>query len=190
MTSGLVARALVFAAEAHAKAKPRRYTNEPYIVHPIEVLDIFLASADAIFQSDENHAAILLHDTVEDTKTTLSDIEDHFGDKVAVRVDGLTEKATLEMGNRLHRKQLEVERLAAEGADVQTIKYADLISNLRSILQHDEGFARVFAKEMRALLIALDKGCANLRSKAFIELINAEAILAGRRPESNRAAQA
>ena len=82
-------RARRFATEIHAAAGQRRkYTDEPYIVHPAAVVELVRSVTD-----DENMlAAARLHDTVEDTGATLEDIAQQFGPEVAELVSMLTDK--------------------------------------------------------------------------------------------------
>ena len=70
--------ALVFATAAHAAVgQMRKYTNDPYIVHPIRV-----ATTVAKFGgTDEMIAAAYLHDVVEDTGVSIVDILDMFGSR-------------------------------------------------------------------------------------------------------------
>ena len=77
---GKIERAADFAKTAHESIDQRRkYTNEPYIVHPAKVAEIVSNVTD-----DENMiCAAWLHDVVEDTPVTLADVRDKFGDDVA-----------------------------------------------------------------------------------------------------------
>lgn len=146
----MVDRAVVFAANAHAGQR-RKYSNEPYLAHCIEVMILVHDHGG----SDQMQAAALLHDTVEDCDTMPEDIADQFDGYVAEMVLSLSD---LETGNRATRKRLSCERLAAASAEVQTIKLADLISNSRSIIDRDPDFAKVYLREKVALLRVLDKG--------------------------------
>lgn len=82
----LVDRAIGFAARAH-KGQRRKTGNVPYIAHPFGVAMILQGMG-----CDETIvAAGLLHDTVEDTKVTLDEIRDNFGEEVASIVAAVTE---------------------------------------------------------------------------------------------------
>lgn len=85
-----IRKALDFAVEAHSTQ--RRKTGEPYIYHPIAVAKIV---AYEIGLGAVSIIAALLHDVVEDTKYTLDDIEQNFGETVAKIVDGLTKISSL-----------------------------------------------------------------------------------------------
>jgi (p)ppGpp synthase/HD superfamily hydrolase len=77
-------RALEFAIAAHASIDQRRkYTGEPYIVHPIAVA----ALVRSVPHTPEIIAAAYLHDVVEDTPVTIEEIRAEFGDEVAALVD-------------------------------------------------------------------------------------------------------
>ena len=160
MERDLVYKALCFATQAH-KGQERKFTYEPYIVHPVEVMGFLMAYADNV--TPEMCAAALLHDVVEDTRFTLLDIYKIFGDPTTRYVEGLTDqyvngyKIDGVKQNRTTRKRLERERLAKESAEVQTIKCADLLSNTRTIVEFDPGFARIYLKEKEEVLKLLDK---------------------------------
>src|SRR3546814_14199201 len=69
-------------------------------------------------------------------------------------------------GNRAARKSAEAVRLSSVSRDAQTIKLADFISNTRSILRHDPGFAKVYLKEKAQVLAVMTSGDASLYSLA------------------------
>ena len=159
--TNLVDRALKFATIAHADQK-RKYTGQPYIVHPIEVMEI----VKTVDHDDAMLAAALLHDVVEDTDITLDVISDAFGEDVANLVDDLTDVSKPEDGNRKTRKALDRAHSANASARAQTIKLADLISNSADILENDPNFAKVYLAEKELLLEVLTKGDASLRERA------------------------
>jgi len=151
-------RAIAYAANAHAGQR-RKYTNEPYVTHCLEVANIVRATGGSI----EMQCAAMLHDTIEDCDVTASDIAKEFGVGVAMMIVALTDNET---GNRATRKRLSCERLAATSGDVQTIKLADLISNIASITQHDPDFAKVYLREKVVLLKAMQKDDKGLWARA------------------------
>lgn len=159
----VVEKARVFATAAHyAAAQLRKYTNEPYIVHPAEVAKIVTDAGG----TPEMIAAAWLHDTVEDTGVTNEVIRAEFGDKVAELVGWLTDVSRPEQGNRATRKAIDRAHSAMAPADAQTIKLADLISNTRSIMEHDVTFAKTYLEEKRLLLEVMNKGDATLLAEA------------------------
>ena len=151
----LAERARVFATAAHAAVgQLRKYTNEPYIVHPAEVVQIVSTRP----HDPEMLAAAWLHDTVEDTGVTIETIRAEFGSKVAELVGWLTDVSRPEHGNRAVRKALDRAHTAQAPAEAQTIKLADIISNTRSIGEHDEKFAKTYFEEKRMQLEVMHKG--------------------------------
>ena len=159
----VVERARVFATAAHAAvAQLRKYTNEPYIIHPAEVASI----VRSVPHTDEMVAAAWLHDVVEDTGVTIETIREEFGTEVADLVGGLTDVSRPEQGNRATRKAIDRAHTAMAPAEAQTIKLADLISNTRSILEHDQKFAKTYLEEKRLLLEVMTKGDATLMAIA------------------------
>jgi (p)ppGpp synthase/HD superfamily hydrolase len=161
--SDILAKAKLFATAAHRRIDHRRrYTQEPYEVHPNAVASL-VASV-----SDDPHmiAAAWLHDTVEDTPTTLEDLAREFGPDVASLVAALTDVSRPSDGNRAARKAIDRAHLAAASPRAKTIKLADLIDNVQDIGRHDPGFARVYLGEMRALLEVLGEGDGRLLRQA------------------------
>lgn len=140
--------ALAFAVAAHADQQ-RKYTHDPYIVHPVNVALL----VGEVFPDMEMVMAAYLHDTVEDCGADVTDIAGRFGPRVGRLVDGLTDKFTDHaLGNRAARKRMERERLGRECSAVQTIKAADLCDNTCSIARYDPDFARVYLREKRDTL--------------------------------------
>jgi (p)ppGpp synthase/HD superfamily hydrolase len=158
----LVDRARRFAERAHgAIDHQRKYTGQPYTEHLARV-----AERVARVTSDASAvAAAWLHDVVEDTPATFSDVEHAFGPRVTELVRALTD-VDRAFGNRATRKAADRARLAQAPAAAQTVKLADLIDNAVDIAQNDPSFARVFLNEMGALLDVLTKGDAGLLAEA------------------------
>ena len=155
--------ARIFATAAHAAVgQLRKYTNEPYIVHPAEVASI----VRSVPHTEAMLAAAWLHDVVEDTGVTIETVRAEFGTEVADLVSWLTDVSRPEDGNRAHRKARDREHTAAAPAEAQTVKLADLISNTRSIMAHDPKFAVTYLEEKRALLAVMTRGDATLMAIA------------------------
>ena len=158
-----VERAKVFATAAHAAVgQTRKYTGEPYVVHPIEVASL----VESVGGTEAMVAAALLHDVLEDTGVTVDVLEEQFGSEVADLVLWLTDVSNPNDGNRSTRKALDRQHSAAAPAAAQTIKVADLISNTRSIVAHDPGFAKVYLEEKRLLLEVLTRADPTLLTMA------------------------
>lgn len=160
----LIKHAVTFATAAHAAVGQRRkYTDEPYIVHPRAVAEL-VAEAGG---TPEMICAAWLHDVVEDTQCALTDIRSMFGSTVGDYVGYLSDMSTPADGNRTHRKGLERERLAQACPEVKTIKLADLIDNTSSITQHDPEFAKVYMAEKKELIWCLKEGDHTLLCRAM-----------------------
>ena len=140
----------------------RKYTGEPYIVHPAEVAKIVTDAGG----TEAMICAAWLHDTVEDTGVTIETIRAEFGAEVAELVGWLTDVSRPEHGNRAHRKALDRAHSAAAPAEAQTVKLADLIANTRSIIEHDVAFARTYLEEKRLMLEVMTKGDSILMAEA------------------------
>jgi (p)ppGpp synthase/HD superfamily hydrolase len=183
--SSMLHRALAFAAKAHDR-QTRKYTGDPYIVHPVEVMGLIVAHCrDPYYHRPEVLAAAVLHDVVEDTPVSLNRIEVEFGKEVRDYVEGLTDIYGAgyrdEKGHRLNRaerKAKEAWRLAQCGSIVQTIKCADLISNSRTIVEFDREFAKTYIPEKRAILSGLLRAESNLWMLAQVTLEASEAKIA------------
>jgi len=121
--------AALFAAEKHAQQKRKGAAGEPYFNHLLEVAELVATSSDRL--DVELLMAAFLHDTVEDTGVTLQELETHFGRDVAALVDEVTDDKSLPKETR---KQLQVKNAPQKSERAQTLKLADKISNLRSIL--------------------------------------------------------
>jgi (p)ppGpp synthase/HD superfamily hydrolase len=157
-----VLKAVEFAVRAHGEQK-RKYSNEPYILHCLEV-------ARLVEQHGGTEAmvvAAILHDVAEDTPVTIVKIGAEFGFEVAVLVEELTDVSRPEDGNRAWRKAIDCQHSAQASAEGQTIKVADLLSNSRSIVKNDPAFAKVYIVEKASLLLALLKANPTLRQMAW-----------------------
>lgn len=156
-------QARLFAIAAHdAVGQRRKYTGEPYWYHTQHVAKL----VSTVPHTPEMLAAAHLHDVVEDTAVTVDTVREHFGGEVAELVDWLTNKATHEDGNRAARKALDRARLARAPEAAQTIKLADIISNIPSIAQHDPKFGRVYVAEKMQVLAEMVGGAPALRAMA------------------------
>ena len=159
----VISDATMFAIEAHGDQR-RKYTGEPYVVHPIHVADILEKEVEA---TTEMIAAAILHDVVEDTPVTLRDIKEKFGYTIAEYVHYCTNVSDKEDGNRAFRKKMDADHFALGPPESQTIKIADLLSNAESIIKHDQKFFhKAFKHEKQYMLNILTKADANLLYKA------------------------
>ena len=156
-----VGQAYLFAKNAH-EGQVRKYTAEPYIVHPVEVMSI----VQSVSNREDMLCAALLHDVVEDCEVSLRDIEAIFGCAVMFMVEDLTDVSIATDGNRQTRKEIDRAHTARSFHLSKTIKLADLISNSKSICEHDKEFAKVYIKEKELLLEVLKEGDQTLWNQA------------------------
>jgi len=126
----LIRKAYDFSARVHTGQK--RLSGEPYLIHPLAVAEIITDLKLDV----PSLAAGLLHDTVEDTLTTLDELKAMFGREIAMLVDGVTKLSRVNFISR-EEKQAENFRkmLLAMGKDVRVIliKLADRVHNMRTL---------------------------------------------------------
>lgn len=158
----LVDKALEFATKAH-EGQVRKYTGEEYINHPIEVAKIVAS----VPHTKEMLCAALMHDCIEDCGVTYDEIDLLFGEEVALMVNWLSDRSKPEDGNRAYRKEIDRIWISVADPRAKTIKLADLISNSKSICEHDKEFAKVYIKEKELLLEVLTEGDATLYAQAM-----------------------
>lgn len=171
----MLLKAVEFATLAH-HGQLRKYTDEPYILHPISVAGI----VSTVSTDESMLSAAILHDTVEDTLVTIEQIEAEFGSKVALYVDDLTDASKPSDGNRKKRKLIDLEHTAKAHPNSKTIKLADLIHNSISIVKLDPHFAVVYMREKQKLMEVLSEGNKELFDMAngiimdyYLEQLNA-----------------
>ena len=131
LDTNLLDRAIIFAVEAHHDTE-RRGKGFPYIVHPMEAVEIV-----ATMTSDQELlAAAALHDTIEDTDVTYEQLREVFGERIADLVlaesDQYTEGVS-EADSWHDRKQAAIDRLAAASRDAKIVAMGDKLSNMRAI---------------------------------------------------------
>ena len=166
--SDVVAKAAEYARVAHESIDQRRkYTNDPYIVHPKSVAGIVATVTD----DPATIAAAWLHDVVEDTPITLEQLAEEFGADIAGLVSDLTNASTNRDGNRQQRKAIDCQHTAQADPRAKTVKLADLIDNLSDLSTADPGFARLYLGEKRLQLKVLTEGNSELfqRVQGIIE---------------------
>ncbi|MBQ2209165.1 MAG: HD domain-containing protein [Prevotella sp.] len=185
----LLDNAIVFAVRAHAGTE-RRGKSFPYIVHPMEAVEIVATMT----RDQELLAAAVLHDTVEDTDVTLEQIRTEFGDRIASLVasesdimpEGVSEEDDGEFlsSSWRSRKQTAIDRLARASHDAKIVALGDKLSNMRAIardyaLQGDALWNLFHAKDpkdhewhYRGLAYALSELRDTFAYKEFENLIN------------------
>lgn len=128
-----------------------RKSGEPYIIHPLSVAAILIEWGMDI----DTVIAGVLHDTIEDTKLTLDDIESYFGRDVAFLVDGVTKVSQARAGMRDLESYLPATRdnltklMIAVGQDVRVIiiKLADRLHNMRTLEHMSPAKQKKIARE-------------------------------------------
>lgn len=162
--SNMVRVADLVATTAHGALDQRRkYTHEPYIVHPRSVANRICM----VFPADlELQCAALLHDVVEDTHITNDYIRDVFGQDIADLVASVTDVSKPTDGNRAVRTAIDRAHVAKATPRGQSLKVADIIDNCSSIMVHDPKFATTYLKEKRAQLQVLTKAHPKLLGQA------------------------
>ena len=135
LDTDLLDRAIVFAVQAHHNTE-RRGKGFPYIVHPMEAVEI----VSTITADQELLAAAALHDTIEDTDVTVEQIREVFGERVAELVHAESDQINGELFNGENeeetwhaRKQAAIDRLAAASHDAKIVAMGDKLSNMRAI---------------------------------------------------------
>jgi guanosine-3',5'-bis(diphosphate) 3'-pyrophosphohydrolase len=161
-----------FADKAHGDQK-RKYTSERYIVHPERVTKLCQQYTSSI----PVLAAALLHDVLEDTRVTKTDLHNFLlfviskedakqTTQLVVELTDIYTKSKYPRLNRKRRKQKEANRIEKTSPDAQTVKYSDIIDNCKEIVVHDPEFAHVFLMECKMLLKIIPNGNAELYHKA------------------------
>jgi guanosine-3',5'-bis(diphosphate) 3'-pyrophosphohydrolase len=141
----MIDQAYVFAMKVHGNQK--RESGDPYFHHPVEVAGIL---ADMHLDSATIVTA-LLHDTVEDTLATLSDIEEIFGVEISRLVDGVTKLSKIELQSNDTKQAENFRKLVlAMSNDIRVllVKLADRLHNMRTLhFVKSEDKRRRIAKE-------------------------------------------
>ncbi len=140
----IIRRAYVFSAKVHQGQL--RLSGEPYLTHPLEVASI-LADLNMDIPTVSTG---LLHDTVEDTFTTLENIRELFGDEVTTLVDGVTKISRMSFSTHQERQAENVRKMIiAMAKDIRVIlvKLTDRLHNMRTIEYHPREKQEEIAQE-------------------------------------------
>ena len=131
LDTNLLDRAIIFAVKAHHNTE-RRGKGFPYIVHPMEAVEIVAT----ITSDQELLAAAVLHDTIEDTNVTVEELRAEFGDRIANLVHAESDQFTegvSEEDSWHDRKQAAIDRLVSAPHDAKIVALGDKLSNMRAI---------------------------------------------------------
>jgi guanosine-3',5'-bis(diphosphate) 3'-pyrophosphohydrolase len=123
-----VIRAADFAAFKHRSQRRKDADASPYINHPIALAAVL--SSEANIADPAVLCAALLHDTIEDTQTTVQELESVFGKVVASIVMEVTDDKSL---SKAERKRLQIVHAKTASRRARLVKMADKICNLRDI---------------------------------------------------------
>ena len=121
-------RALAFASRKHSQQRRKDADASPYINHPIALVSIL--AVEAGINDCDTLCAALLHDTIEDTDTSVEELVEAFGGPVASLVQEVTDDKRLP---KAERKLLQVEHAAHLSPKARPVKLADKIANLRDV---------------------------------------------------------
>jgi (p)ppGpp synthase/HD superfamily hydrolase len=158
-------RALDFAARAHGpQAVPA--SGFPYVLHLAKVAMETIAACDADPTLDGELAVTcaVLHDTIEDTQVTKSELAEAFGDRVADGIDALSKRETDPPEQRMTKA---LARISAQPMEIRIVKLADRITNLEPPPQHWSAAKRAaYLKKAKEILASL-RGASELLEARF-----------------------
>lgn len=140
----LIKKSYVFSAKVHQGQT--RLSGEPYLNHPLEVAKLLTS----LKMDVPTIVTGLLHDTVEDTHTTLEEIESIFDSEIMFLVDGVTKLSTIDFGNKEERQAENFRKMLismAKDIRVVVIKLADRLHNMRTLEHHSPSKAMIIAQE-------------------------------------------
>lgn len=126
--TGHLIHALSFAADCHQHQRRKGEHQEPYINHLIEVMELLWTVGQV--RDETLLASALLHDCLEDTDVTETEVRQRFGSDVAELVLEVTDDTSL-IG--AERKRIQIEEAPHLSADAKRLKLADKTSNIRAL---------------------------------------------------------
>jgi len=165
MNSTKLLRAINFAICKH-DGQYRKGVADPYVTHTIDVAMLLISAG--ITDVDVLCAAVL-HDTLEDTKTTFEELRALFGERVAALVSEVTDDKAL---NKLERKKAQIEHARTMSESAQNIKVGDKISNCRKLRESpppnwSEEMITGYAVWSRAVVAAMPTPSTQLEDELF-----------------------
>ncbi|MHB8068215.1 MAG: RelA/SpoT family protein [Desulfobaccales bacterium] len=164
--TSLIEKAYVFSARVHEGQT--RLSGGPYLSHPLEVA--YLLAQMGL--GPVTVACGLLHDTVEDTDTTLDDLDEYFGEEVADVVNGITKIGQLVFGDRITQQAEYVRKMIlsmSHDIRVLLVKLADRVHNMRTLGYMPPDRQRRIAQETMDIYAPLAGRLGMFRIKAELE---------------------
>lgn len=163
----LVHQAYEFAKLRHGNQK-RKYTNKPYITHPVSVAH----KVYTIQPYPDYVIAAIFHDLVEDTDTTIKEIDDMYGYQISSMVAALTKPPITPGNNRASRTKQYISQLRVANDAVKLIKLADILDNIGSIVQNDPKFASLYINESIQKWEVIKDGMYNEKlNREFVDVV-------------------
>ena len=162
----LIQKAYVFAASAHAGQT--RLSGEPYLSHPLAVANTLAAMGF----DEPTVAAGLLHDTVEDTKATIDELAENFGDEVADIVDGVTKISLIPFENKEEAQAENIRKMIlamSHDMRVLMVKLADRLHNMSTLDFQKEYKQKRIAQETMDIYAPLANRLGLYRMKQQLE---------------------
>lgn len=162
--TGLIGRAYNFAQAAHSGQK--RLSGEDYFHHVLNVAHILAE----LHMDSETIAAALLHDVIEDTKTTKEQLKREFGSVVASIVEGVTKRIALKTTKEDRAENIRKILLATiKDIRVILVKLADRLHNMRTLKYLTQGQQREIAQETLEIYVPIAYKLGMYKMKSELE---------------------
>jgi GTP diphosphokinase / guanosine-3',5'-bis(diphosphate) 3'-diphosphatase len=164
--TSLIKKAYIFSARAHEGQT--RLSGEPYLSHPLEVAFILAQMG----LGPITVTCGLLHDTVEDTGTSLDELDEYFGEEVTDIVNGITKIGQLSFGDRLTQQAEYLRKMVlsmSHDIRVLLVKLADRVHNMRTLGFMDPQKQKRIAQETLDIYAPLAGRLGMFRIKAELE---------------------
>lgn len=160
--------ALIIASRAHS-GQFRKYTDHPYIVHPVRVCDLVRKYYPEYYKDVNVRAAALLHDVIEDTDTSYTDLEKTFGSIVTDLVEQLTtnDEECDALGKGVYLKL----KLIKMSPEARAIKLCDRLDNLTDSGLCSKMLTQMKIDETCVMLYAFDRIKPSEQDKIVIDKI-------------------
>ncbi|MDI6852504.1 MAG: bifunctional (p)ppGpp synthetase/guanosine-3',5'-bis(diphosphate) 3'-pyrophosphohydrolase [Deltaproteobacteria bacterium] len=162
----LIKKAYIFSARAHEGQT--RLSGEPYLSHPLEVAYILAQMG----LGPVTVTCGLLHDTVEDTDTSLDELDEYFGEEVTDIVNGITKIGQLSFGDHLTQQAEYLRKMVlsmSHDIRVLLVKLADRVHNMRTLGYMEPAKQKRIAQETLDIYAPLAGRLGMFRIKAELE---------------------